>query len=110
MRRAAKVDANQAEIVEALRAIGCTVQLLHMVGQGCPDLLVGYRGHNWLLEVKDGNKPPSRRRLTDDEQEWFNEWNGTAVVVNSVEEAIAAVSEPSDFMMATPNELSGYWS
>jgi hypothetical protein len=93
MRRAAKVDANQAEIVEALREIGCSVQPLHMVGRGCPDLLVGYRKNNWVFEVKDGAKPPSKRRLTPDEQDWFDDWRGTAVVVKSAEEAIKYVSE-----------------
>ena len=92
MRRVAKVDANQAEIVEALRAIGATVQHLHMVGRGCPDLLVGFRGLNWLLEIKDGSKPPSRRRLTPDEKEWISGWAGTTIVVLSVEEAIEVLS------------------
>jgi hypothetical protein len=32
-----------------------------MVGRGVPDLLVGWRGTNLLLEVKDGNKPQSAR-------------------------------------------------
>ena len=88
MRRAAKVDANQAEIVEELRAIGCTVLLLHQVGNGCPDILVGYRGNNWLFEVKDGAKPPSARKLTDAEQKFFDEWRGQRSVVNDVYEAI----------------------
>lgn len=81
MRRAAKVDANQAEIVAALRAVGATVQPLHAVGQGCPDLLVGYRGINFLLEVKDGEKPPSARKLTPDQVSWHDTWRGTVHVV-----------------------------
>ena len=36
MRRAAKVDANQPEIVQALRKAGCFVQPLHTVGQASP--------------------------------------------------------------------------
>lgn len=36
-RRKARVDANQSEVVAALRAVGATVQHLHMVGGGCPD-------------------------------------------------------------------------
>ena len=55
MRRAAKVDANQAEIVQALRQIGAVVQSLAAVGNGCPDLLVGYRNRLFLLELKDGS-------------------------------------------------------
>jgi hypothetical protein len=52
MRRAAKVDANQTEIVQALRQIGAVVQSLAAVGNGCPDLLVGYRNRLFLLEFE----------------------------------------------------------
>jgi hypothetical protein len=56
-----------------------------------PDLLVGRGGTNYLLEVKDGNKPPSARELTPDELRWLHEWRGSAVVVETVEEAMRAV-------------------
>ena len=92
MRRAAKVDANQAEIVEALRKIGASVQPLHAVGQGCPDLLVGWRGIVSLLEVKDGSKPPSARKLTEDQVKWHAEWRGQVAVVENVEQAIEAIT------------------
>ncbi|WP_186425079.1 hypothetical protein [Cupriavidus metallidurans] len=92
MRRAAKVDANQTEIVAALRKIGATVQPLHAVGQGCPDLLVGWRGMTSLLEVKDGKKPPSARKLTEDQEKWHAEWRGQVAVVETVEQAIAAIT------------------
>lgn len=93
VRRAAKVDRNQAEIVEALRAIGCSVQSLAAVGVGCPDLLVGYRGVNWLIEVKDGDKPPSARKLTHDQEIWHFAWRGQKAVVTSADDAIKIVTE-----------------
>jgi hypothetical protein len=93
MRRAAKVDANQPAIVKALRAIGASVQPLHTIGQGCPDLLVGYRGRNVVLECKDEDQPPSKRQLTPDQREWIAGWRGGQVwVVHSVEQAIEAVT------------------
>jgi hypothetical protein len=92
MRRAAKVDANQADIVAALRKIGASVQPLHSVGQGCPDLLVGWRGMNTVLEVKDGKKPPSARKLTTDQVIWHEGWRGQVAVVETVEQAILAVT------------------
>ena len=53
MRRAAKVDENQAEIVRNLRKLGASVEpALARCGSGCPDLLVGYRKRWLLLEVK----------------------------------------------------------
>ena len=33
-----RTDFNQQEIINALRAIGCSVQDLSQVGRGCPDL------------------------------------------------------------------------
>ena len=89
MRRAARVDDNQAEIVSALRQVGATVQVLSGVGQGCPDLLVGIFHRNFLFEVKDGNKSPSRQALTAEEAIWHNEWKGKVVIVTSAEEAVA---------------------
>lgn len=91
MRRAAKVDANQTDIVAALRKIGATVQPLHGVGSGCPDLLVGYRGVNYAIELKDGAKPPSARKLTPDQVEWHIAWRGQVAVADSIEAAIAVV-------------------
>jgi hypothetical protein len=86
-----RVDANQAEIVRALRAIGATVQPRHDVGKGCPELLVGFRGENFCLEVKDGAKPRSRQALTEDEEQWEERWQGQYRVVRTVEEALRAV-------------------
>lgn len=91
MRRAAKVDDNQSDIVAALRAVGATVQPLHAVGQGCPDLLVGYRGVNWAIEVKDGNKPPSARKLTEAQIAWHRDWRGQVAVVQDVKSALEAI-------------------
>lgn len=91
MRRASRVDVNQREVVAALRGAGATVQPLHAVGEGVPDLLVGYKGLNLLLEVKDGNKPPSAQKLTPQQEIWHRDWRGHAVVVNSPEAALAAI-------------------
>ena len=90
-RRAAKVDANQSEIVTALRDAGVSVYACHAVGAGFPDLVCGYQGVNHLLEVKDGSKPPSARKLTRDQTVFHMTWNGQVDVVTSPEEALAAV-------------------
>lgn len=88
---ARKVDANQAAITAALRRVGASVQPLHTVGQGCPDLLVGYRGVNSVLEVKDGTKPPSAQKLTPDEANWHARWRGQVTIVRTVDEALTAI-------------------
>lgn len=81
MRRAAKTDANQDQVVEALRAAGATVQSLAAVGKGVPDLLVGFQGKTLLMEVKDGRKPPSERRLTEQQFIWHGAWRGGPVAI-----------------------------
>lgn len=92
MRRAAKVDANQEQVVQALRAAGATVQTLAAVGKGVPDLLVGYQGKTLLLEVKDGRRPPSERRLTEDQLVWHGAWRGGPLaVVDGPEAALRAL-------------------
>jgi len=83
MRRAARVDANQAEIVEALRSVGAAVQSLAAVGRGVPDLLVGFRGKLYLLEVKMPGEKLTPRELT-----WHTLWAGYASIVYSAEDAI----------------------
>lgn len=91
MRRAAKVDANQTEIVKALRQVGASVQSLASTGQGCPDLLVGIRGTNYLIEVKDGQKVKSARKLTPDQVVWHESWRGRVYVAESVEQALEII-------------------
>ena len=88
MRRAARRDDNEKEIIAAMRAEGAYVKAIN--DEGLFDLLVSHRGETLLVEVKDGAKPPSARRLTDAEQKFHDEWPGSDLyIVNSVEEAIA---------------------
>ena len=88
MRYANRIDANQNAIVQALRECGATVRIISQ-GGGIPDLLVGYNEYTILMELKDGSKPPSARKLTEDEQKFFDEWTGgILVIVNSIEEAL----------------------
>lgn len=84
--RAAKVDINQPAIVAALRDAGASVEPLHRVGAGCPDLLVGIRGQNYLLEVKNG-----KGKLNDIQQKWHPAWRGQVAVVTTPEEALTVI-------------------
>jgi len=38
--------------------MGVSVQHLHWLGKGCPDLMLGHAGVNYLLEFKDSSQPP----------------------------------------------------
>ena len=79
--RAAKVDANHEQVVLALRAAGASVQSLAAVGQGVPDLLVGFQGKTLLMEIKDGRKAPSERRLTEPQLKWHGAWRGGPLAI-----------------------------
>jgi len=91
MRRAARVDGNQAEIVKALRQIGASVATCHAVGQGFPDICVGYNGDTFLLEIKDPTKPKGDQKLTPSQVEWHKSWRGHVAVVKTVQQALEAI-------------------
>jgi hypothetical protein len=81
MRRAARVDANQEAIVSALRAAGAYVWIV-----GLPvDLLVGFKGHTYLVEVKTNSK----KRFTNLQSDFFMNWKGgTLARVDNPESAL----------------------
>lgn len=84
-RRAAKRDANEPAIKAALRKVGATVVSLSI--EDVPDLLVGFRGENFLLEVK-----MPKGELSEGQATWHMKWNGYPVhVVRSEEEALQAI-------------------
>ena len=91
MRRAARVDDTQREIVAALRAIGATVWVI-----GLPvDLLVGYRGQTTCIECKSltGKRAPKAKRYTELQESFLSSWRGGPVAtVTDAESAIRAVS------------------
>lgn len=83
--RKRNIDQNQPLIVAALRACGASVVLLHDAGAGVPDLLVGYRGHTLLIEVKN---PAIKGKLNERQIQWQAQWLGAPVhVVYTAEQA-----------------------
>jgi len=71
MRHAKRVDANQDQIVVALRAAGAYVWIISLP----VDLLVGYKGHTFLVEIKTDAK----QRLTALQQDFFQNWGGSTL-------------------------------
>ena len=86
MIRAARKDANHKEIAEYLIAHGASVGDLSQVKRLC-DIVVGYKGVNELVEIKDGSKPPSQQKLTQGEQEFHDRYTGTISIVMSTDDA-----------------------
>lgn len=96
MRKHGKIDSCQVAIVRDLRKVGASVSLLSNLGGGIPDLLVGWRGNNYLFECKNPLLPPSKQRLTPDEYVFHRTWNGQVSVVQSAQDCI-------DIMSLSPN-------
>jgi hypothetical protein len=93
-RRAAKVDESQPGIVKALRAAGASVESTAAVGSGFPDLVVGYRGRNYLMEVKNHKRPGLARhrwKLSGVQPEWHRAWGGQVATVRDPEEALRVI-------------------
>lgn len=84
LRRAAKIDSNQTDIVAALRRIGVSVEVL-----GKPlDLLICHRGETALMEVKNLD---GKNAFTKDQVEFMARWPGKIHVARTVEEAVRLV-------------------
>ena len=97
MRRDARTDANHAEVVKAFRSMGCLVLSLAPIGRDVPDLLVKCNGRLCLVEVKDGKKPPSSRRMSIGQQAFADEW-GTILITSlyDVSELVSLMRSGND--------------
>lgn len=84
--RHGRTDANQTEIVRALRDVGAFVQSLADLGHGVPDLLVGFRGKWFVFEVKTNNG-----KLTPDETDWHGRACAPVFIARGVDEALRMI-------------------
>lgn len=88
VRTASKVDSNQPAIVQAARNMGASVHHLNKVGDGMPDLLIGFLGNNLLWEVKNPKTCKPQNALTDDQKVWHMNYQGNVDIIWTIEEAI----------------------
>lgn len=100
MVRFGRTDANQSDVVGLLRQIpGVSVKVISDVGDGFTDLVIGYKDVNYLVELKDGDKPPSKQALTPDQKDFHGkggkhperEWKGQKAVCNSLEQVLEVI-------------------
>ena len=83
-----RVDENQKTIVHTFIALGASVIDLSRVGQGTPDLAIGYKGKTVFVEVKSSEKAP----YTEPQIKFMQNWRGGAVSrVDSVDAAIRLI-------------------
>lgn len=83
---AAKRDKVESEIRAALETIpGLSVAVIS--AKAIPDLLLGWQGVNYLIEVKSkGGK------LTPDQVQFHTEWNGQIAVCKTLEEVLEVLN------------------
>jgi hypothetical protein len=96
------LDDNHGEIVKTLEAVGASVQSLAALGRGAPDLLVGFQGRNFLLEVKDGRKAASKRKLRPSQVLFHARWIGQIATVTSPAEALAVILGRAAIIRTSP--------
>ncbi len=85
---AKRTDNNQTAIVNMLREFGASVVDLHEVGHGCPDIVVGHHGKNYLMEIKSESG-----RLTPAEQNFKDTWRGNYYIIYNIEDALKILCE-----------------
>lgn len=76
-----QLDPNHRAIRAVLEAVGASVDV-----KGPLDLLVGFRGKNYLLEVK-----AEKGKLRPSQEKFFGRWQGQAVVVRTINDALRAI-------------------
>lgn len=92
MRRQARIDANQPQIVQGLRKCGYSVAITSGVGGGFPDIVVGARGRSLLFEIKDPDQSASGRKLTEDERQFHMTWMGQIAIIETLEDALKIIN------------------
>ena len=89
-----RTDANQQDIIDKLRCIpNLSVVSTHTIGKGFPDIIVGYKGNNYMIEIKDGAKWKSQQKLTADELVFHMKWKGQICVCNSFEQVFELINQ-----------------
>ena len=94
MRYAKRTDDNHRDVVDEFREVmpDATVFDASGAGNGFPDLVIGWQGRNYLFEVKDPEKCPSARSLTDAQKDFHIGWQGQVTVVHSAAEICATLA------------------
>ncbi len=102
---AARVDDNQRAIVNGLRKIGATVEHMAKLGKGAPDLVVGFKGVNYLFEIANPETRHGRSKRAGSKEAalresgtiaaqiaWHLSWRGRVDVIETLEQAVEIVT------------------
>lgn len=91
-------DSVHDAIVAELRQVGCTVMETHALGEGAPDLVVGYQGITALVELKNGQRyhqtTRAKRERLERQADYLSQWRGgLAFVATSAEDVLQRLRE-----------------
>jgi len=78
-----KRDGNQKEIERVLRQLNIPYKDTSKVGGGFSDMVVGYKGINYLLELKVG-----KNKLQQNQIDFHDIWKGKIDVVRNIDEVL----------------------
>lgn len=81
MRRARRTDGNHAALRAGWQRLGGSWLDLVPEHGGEPDALVGWRGEDRLIEIKDPNGTATQRKLRPEQVEWHRAWRGRRPVL-----------------------------
>jgi hypothetical protein len=107
VKTAARIDRNQPEIVKEFRKLGFSVLLIHQL-KNCCDILVARDKFTAAVEIKDGDKAPSARRLTTGEQEFKDNWKGRYYLCESIEDVHEIDRKESAIVKASGLIIKGH--
>lgn len=102
--RARKVDANHGAVRDFLREHGWAVRSLASIGYDLPDFVVAREHFTALVEVKDGSKSPSKRKLSEGQESFRKTWPGIVITALNPEHALLQLEawKNATFMARTP--------
>lgn len=84
-----KTDLNQSNIVRSLRMLGASVHITAMVGNGFPDIVVGWFGKNYLFEIKN---TVTHGKLNTLQLIFRDSWKGSVFVVESFDDVLKIIN------------------
>jgi len=89
-----RTDANHKSLINSIRQIpSISVFSTHTLGKGFPDIVVGYKGINYLFEIKDSAKTPSQKKLTPDEVKFHCSWFGQVNIIETIEDVLRYINK-----------------
>lgn len=83
-------DANHNQVVRWFKDLMCVVKETHAI-PGFVDLVIKRGSQIRLIEIKDPNQPPSQRKLTRAEKEFWKMWGTDPLIVETMDDVIRVV-------------------